>query len=304
VKIQPQQFVQTFLQVARHSAVEAHTVEQLDRLEASASPPSSKGMLATLQGWLGSSRASLSPAQIEESSKQTLQQACQLVGPSLAGVVAQKVGLELFTPAHEAAAGQEQQQRLQGGRGFEALWQGVSRYATRSVECQTVERGNFGPAMFMGQTIFLNAQELQGMPAEVQLFLVAHELGHVEHRDSAAKMGLHTLTVLHPSLAFDPNVASHEMEFAADRRAAEIAAREGCRPHEILRTLMSWPGGQTHPEGVSRAAAVRDTMAQHGVTIAESEYQQLLQETSSLRDAARARAQEETDMLNAFRDLV
>ena len=294
MKIQPQAFAQTFVRVARDHAPDQATAVQLDRLQ------ETPGLMGRLQGLLWRPR----PEQIEAQSRQALSQACQILGPSLAGVVAQKVGMELFTPAHEVAAGQDHQQKLQGGTGFEVAWSRVSRHATRDIDCKTVDEGKFGPAMFMGQTVFLNAHELQGMPEEVQLFLIAHEVGHVEHRHSAGKVGLSTLTVLEPNLAFDPNVASKEMEFAADRRAAEIAAREGCRPHEILRTLMGWLGGNTHPEGVDRARAVRQTMAEHGATLSDGEYEQLLQETEVVRQQARAAEREQEELLSAFRDLV
>lgn len=305
VKIPVVPFSRSFVQVARQVAPQVTLPESCISDAVGASTPQATGMLGTLRGLfsLGKPKAP-SPEQMESQAKLTLHTACQALGPSLAAVVAQKVGLELFTPAQEAeiAAGHLSNEPKKAG--FEKDWQTVSKYASRAVECKTVESGKFGPAMFVGQTVFLNESELKPMPAEVRIFLIGHELGHIEHRDSAAKIGMGTLAIFEPGLELDPNAVSKEMEYAADRRAAEIAAREGCRPHEILRTLLSWPGGGTHPEALPRAEAVRKTMGQHGVEISDSDYQALVDQTEPIRQAARKAQAADLELLQAFQELV
>ncbi len=283
---------------ARQLAPSPQVAHQLEALPDDSYRPASTGLLGRLQNCFRTT----SPERLEAQSKQVLQLACQLVGPSLAGVVAQHVGRALVSPQQEAelAAG-SQGQPVQA---LEEVSARVAAHARVPVQFECVEKGSFGPAMFLGNKVVLNRSEMEDMPASVQLFLAAHELGHVEHRDSAAKIGLNTLAVLHPELSWDPHVASKEMEFAADRRAAEVAAREGCKPHDILLTLMSWPGGTTHPDGLLRAAAVRQTMAEGGQAISDEEYQQLRERAEPLRQQALDRARQEAELKQAFQDLV
>ena len=298
MKIPIHDFTRSFVAQARQLAPSPQVAQQLEALPDDSYRPAAPGLLGRLQSCFRSA----SPERLEAQSKQVLQLACQLLGPSLAGVVAQHVGRALVTPQQEVelAAGSPGQPVV----GLQEVSKRVSAHARLPVQFECVEKGTFGPAMFLGNKVLLNRSEMQGMPSSVQVFLAAHELGHVEHRDSPAKIGLNTLAVLHPELSWDPNVASKEMEFAADRRAAEIAAREGCKPHDILLTLMSWPGGATHPDGLLRAAAVRQTMAEGGQSISDGEYQQLLEQAEPLRQQALERARQEAELKQAFQDLV
>ncbi len=298
-------FSRSFVQVARQVAPQVRLPESSISDAVGTSVPQPAGLLGSLRGLFSLGKPKqLTAEQMESQAKLTLTTACQALGPSLAAVVAQKVGLELFTPAQEAQIASQHLANEPEKGGFEKDWQTVSKYAARPVECRTVESGKFGPAMFVGQTVFLNESELKTMPADVRIFLIGHELGHIEHRDSAAKIGMGTLAILEPGLELDPNAVSKEMEYAADRRAAEIAAREGCRPHEILKTLLSWPGGGTHPEALPRAEAVRKTMGQNGVEISDADYQSLIDETEPIRQAARKAQAADLELLQAFQELV
>ena len=119
--------------------------------------------------------------------------------------------------------------------------------------------------------------------ANVLTFAVAHEEGHRQHRDTAGAKGLESFLEagqdnpkLFP-LAFKAvRAGRHENERRADEFAARVAARLGCQPLPILEFLLGIPEDAEHPAGVERAQLVRSAMAEEGVQVAESQWNQLL----------------------------
>lgn len=311
MNLNPLDFSRSFIRVAPKvveqsdlpAATKAQLTNDLATLGQSEAPAESRGIFAKLRQAVGL-QAKLSPAQTEQQAKQALSTACQLVGPSIAAVVAQKVGLELFDAKQEQEIGKATADKNQAKEGYTELWGRAQKYASRPMDCKTVENGHFGPAMFMGSTILLNRSEMDQMAPSVQLFLLAHEMGHIENRDSAGKIGLNTLTVLEPTLSFDPDVASKEMEYAADRFAAKVVAKEGLPPQEILRTLAEWPGGGTHPLAEDRIRAVRDAMAVYGTVVSDGDLKKILDETAPVRQAAREKERQARELRESFDNLV
>ncbi|MBX3172307.1 MAG: hypothetical protein KF760_33190 [Candidatus Eremiobacteraeota bacterium] len=68
----------------------------------------------------------------------------------------------------------------------------------------------------------------------------------------------------------------HQNERQADESAARVAARLGCAPLPILQFLLGLPEDSEHPAGRERAELVRQAMAEEGVTLSVSQWNQLL----------------------------
>lgn len=220
------------------------------------------------------------------------------LGGPLALELARQVAVEQISPAQERESGQ-QFARQHGAQPLElgGLWRRVSAHSCSQLEApQQLPNLQVGEGMFFGQSLFFDPQRLSRLPEEVQIFLLGHELGHVELRHSSQKLGMQWLQ---GQAGVDLGLASQEMEFAADRRAAEIAAREGCSPEPILREVLTWSGGKTHPEPIARAAAIRATMAEWGQMLEEGDWERLVAETEPARQAHAA----EVYLAEYYRDL-
>lgn len=128
-----------------------------------------------------------------------------------------------------------------------------------------------------------DALETDLADANVLTFALAHEEGHRQHRDTAGAKGLESFLEagqdnpkLFP-LAFQTvRAGRHQNERRADEFAARVAARLGCQPLPILKFLLEIPEDSEHPAGLERAQLVRSAMAEEGVHLAESQWNQLV----------------------------
>lgn len=144
--------------------------------------------------------------------------------------------------------------------------------------------GRAGEASALGETIFAGQRLTQRLDSEPCLaYIFAHELAHVEHQDSQGLLGVLALgDLVHKDVGEDQwnlmeRSYSHSVEFAADRRAAEMVARLGYDPRPILRMLMHSPHDGDHPAGLKRAQLVREVFAEHGVKISPADWKSLKQ---------------------------
>ena len=141
----------------------------------------------------------------------------------------------------------------------------------------------YAPADSRNLSIGKDALETDLADANVLTFSVAHEEGHRQHRDTAGAKGLESFLEagqenpkLFP-LAFQAvRAGRHENERRADEFAARVAARLGCQPLPILEFLLSIPGDAEHPDGLERAQLVRAAMAEEGVQVPQSQWNQLI----------------------------
>lgn len=278
--------------------------------------PGGTGLLARLKAlWPTRAPDGEAATPVRKQTTVGLQAACRAMGGPLALTLAQETALEMLPGEQEVAAGQAYLEKhgdsvdLDPARNarVDQLWARIEPHLQLPLQPPTLlENSRIGPGMFVGRNLFADSETLAGLPDEVALFYTAHEVGHVEHRDASRKTGMAQLNS-QPGLKQEFREATrekqHEMEFAADRRAAEIAAKAGCDPRPILEDLMKEPSGKEHPEGLRRAEAVRSTMAEHGQTVSDREWDALVQRTEGERSSRQQSSNQAEEWLMAFEDL-
>ncbi len=197
------------------------------------------------------------------------------VGRSLGGAEVKVARDKLMARAGPADAQlQGQLPRLQ------AIFDRVSAVSTAPADLKLWGRPS--EAVALGDTVFAGKKILPYADSEPCLgFIFAHELAHVEHRDSQGLVGVQALgELIHRDVGEDQwnlmeRSYSHQVEFAADRRAAEMCARLGYDPRPILRMLLRAEHDGDHPGGLKRAQAVREVFAEHGVKLGSAEWKAL-----------------------------
>lgn len=162
------------------------------------------------------------------------------------------------------------------------VFEKVARQSTAPAELKLW--GRAGEASALGETIFAGQRLTRRTDSEPCLaYIFAHELAHVEHQDSQGLLGVLALgDLVHKDVGEDQwnlmeRSYSHSVEFAADRRAAEMVVRLGYDPRPILSMLMHSPHDGDHPAGLKRAQVVREVFAEHGVKISASDWKALKQ---------------------------
>lgn len=142
--------------------------------------------------------------------------------------------------------------------------------------------GRKSEAQALGDRVFAGKPILAYADSEPCLgFIFAHEVAHVERRDSLGMTGVSSLQELvEADVGGDQwNLAeksySHAVELAADRRAAEVCVKLGYDPLPILRMVIHADHDADHPAGLKRAQAIREVYAQHGVKVSPADWRGL-----------------------------
>lgn len=237
----------------------------------------------------------LSPRHIPAQEKLATHVALNTLGAPTALALAQEVGVEMRPSGDPwgekflAKKADSVDQRPEPNQKMTQVWQKIVE-VTGTEENQPVllEDKASGPGRFVGRSMFADGETFQELPFETALFYTAHELGHLENSDASRKSGMSALAGgLSPMnqgiLREARKEKDWEMEYQADDRAAEIAAKAGCEPGPILRDLMLEPSGTQHPPGLERAKRVRDVMASHGKSVSDEQWQGWVDSTATLR---------------------
>lgn len=310
MSLEPVRFQSAFLQQARSPRPREGVPAAVDGV--APARPQELGWLGRLQGLFRTRSVSALPAQSPLALATTLPG----LGAPTAVAVAQAVALSQLSLADETACGQDYRQKCppapaQAQERIQALWERLAPHVDPSLEVPLAIERPIGPGMFMGRSLFANGRELEKLSEPVALFFLAHEVGHVEHRDSARKQGQTALSdwtreqapQFLADLKSEVQAADWAMELAADRRAAEIVARLECDPVPILADLLGEPSGPEHPDGLTRARAVRSTLAEHGVTLPEERWQQLLEASAGPRQDRQRQLDEAQEWLQSMQEL-
>lgn len=272
--------------------------------------PPNDGFVGHLKRWLGFRPT---PAVLQAQSKLTMHAAFQALGTPTALALAQDVGLQLEDGKNEAGLAYRDSHTLsrepQALAKGERVWERIVAASGTSVGQLTLLDGAAGEGRFVDRSIFADAGEFATLSEDVALFRVAHEVGHVEHGDGARKHGVKALAdALGPyhsaSISEARTEANRQMEFAADQRAAQIAARAGCDPLPILRDLLTLGSTSAHPPGVERARRVRETMAEHGIAVSQESWDSLVLQTAVEREENQRRNDEQMSYLQTMENLV
>lgn len=276
-------------------------------------PPPSDTFLGKLKSWIG---LKATPDVRQSQTGLALHTAVAALGGPAALLLAQAVGMEMddrknaageaFKAAHKDQLDLHPEHQAK----LDRIWSQIVEVSRTTFEKPTLLTGpESGPGRFVGKSMFAEGATLANLPDEVALFYTAHEVGHLEHGDDARKKGMIDLKNALPegqrgALTEPRQQLDREMEFQADARAAEIAAKAGCDPRPILRDLMQEPSGAEHPAGLDRAAKVREVMASHGKAISDEEWLAMVFQTAPSREAKQKAQDEAAEMLLAFQNLV
>ena len=148
-----------------------------------------------------------------------------------------------------------------------------------------------------GNQVFLEESALQSQlsdPAELT-FLMAHEMGHVVHRDSVRRAGSKLAVALFSpaleGLGEAQQQNARRMELEADEFAAGLMKPMNCDSRPILARLLNTSTGHDHPDGLARAEVVRGYLP-----VADETWQELLQKTSKSRAASQAFEEEQIQL--------
>lgn len=147
---------------------------------------------------------------------------------------------------------------------------------------ELVPWGRPSEASALGQTVFVGQRLLRHAHDESKVaFILAHELAHVERRDSAGLLGVMALgemvqdDVTSRQWETMERGYSHTVEFEADRRAAEMVARLGYDPLPILEMITHADHDGDHPAGLKRARVIRDVFAACGRPLSSADWKRL-----------------------------
>jgi predicted Zn-dependent protease len=173
----------------------------------------------------------------------------------------QQMRLAAMQPAADGAAARALQAN------FERLLKATA--FDQPVHLQVVDDDNVAETL-LGRVVVVHARLGERPPAE-QLFVLAHELGHVAQRHQAQMGQLylkwvpgpvlqeHTDAVA-PLLGRDASGLAHRQEFAADAFALRTLCAMGHTRDEVLAIFMRLgmnPTTATHPGSTRRMAALR-----------------------------------------------
>jgi hypothetical protein len=242
--------------------------------------------------------------------------AFETLGPATALALAQEVGVEFQAPGDPAGEAFLKKQadivdgRTQPNQKMERVWKQIVAVTGTDAERPTLLADEMtGPGRFVGQRMFADGEAFGKLPDEVALFYTAHELGHIENSDGARKTGMTALAQELPNVS--PTVLTEmrqekdwEMEYRADERAAEIAAKAGCEPGPILLDLLTEPSGSQHPPGLERARRVRSVMAAHGQSVTDGQWSEWVESTASTRAERQQNSDDMMDWKLSFENLV
>ncbi len=154
---------------------------------------------------------------------------------------------------------------------------------TRSTaRAELVAWGRSSEASALGQTVFVGQKILRHAHQEARVaYILAHELAHVERRDSAGLLGVMALgevvqdDVTRRQWETMERSYSHTVEFEADRRAAEMVAGLGYEPRPILEMVLRADHDGDHPSGLKRARVIRDVFADCGRPVSPADWNKL-----------------------------
>lgn len=291
VKLDPVRFQTAFVRQVRQPAT-----APLDGL--APARPQDSGLMTRVLGFF-SPKPKLPPQE-----PVALASVLPALGGTAAVALAHQVALAQLSIADEEAVGRDYAAKQKTGPGQErltALWDRLAPHFP-SLEAPLALDAPVGPGMFVGRSLFANGEEK--LPEPVALFFLAHEAGHVENRDSARKQGQAALKAAGAELGDAIQDADRAMEFAADRRAAEVVARLGCDPAPILEELLTLAAGPEHPDGLERARAVRQVMGEHGAPLAEDRWLELVARTAPLRAENQRKQDEAHEWLSLQREII
>lgn len=158
-----------------------------------------------------------------------------------------------------------------------------ARVLTQSTaRADLVPWGRPSEASALGQTVFVGQKILRHAHDEARVaYILAHELAHVERRDSAGLLGVMALgevvqdDVTRRQWETMERSYSHTVEFEADGRAAEMVARLGYDPKPILQMVLHADHDGDHPSGLKRARVIRDVFAACGRPVSPADWNQL-----------------------------
>lgn len=216
--------------------------------------------------------------------------AAQAGGVPALAAISQDVARSLVSPADELSLAQALESGFESRfvaspPELESAWQGVQKVTGSSFPPPQVVNSPLVYAQADTRNLFLGKEALATdlKEPEVLTFTLGHEEGHRQARDMAANQGLESFA---QSAAGDPKLqrlafqvmreGRHANERRADQAGAHAAAQLGCEPGPILTFLLSIPEDNEHPGGLERARAVRQTMAEAGVSLSDSDWRKLV----------------------------
>lgn len=180
------------------------------------------------------------------------------------------------------------------------VWEQLqSRAGTRLPPPKVSDAAELDLGAQAGNQVYLERKALTNelAVADQLTFVLAHEMGHVVHHDSARRIGIEQARNLLSSdslkLGDACRQATRQMELEADAFAAGLMVGMNCDSAGLLAKLLSLTAGHEHPDGLQRAEVVRGFLP-----VSDDIWGALLEKTATARAISRQRDEDEA----AFRE--